>query len=159
MTKVSLLLYSQRLTTNPQYPNQKKLVLKTLVRRRFWLGWSSKTKNVMRHFTMLSAILFIVITSTAYASPVHIEFRNVESPDAPAVTVHCYHYCRILHRITVSVIFRSDSCGVSGRSHNRKAHPVAHHTSYPRVYQIKEISRSWTRAGPTIRWQHWLRIL
>ncbi|KAF8344636.1 hypothetical protein F5887DRAFT_256555 [Amanita rubescens] len=39
----------------------------------------------MRYF-MLSAILFIIITSTAYASPVHVELRDIASPDAPAIT-------------------------------------------------------------------------
>lgn len=47
----------------------------------------------MRQF-MLSAILFIVITSTAaYASPVYIEIRNVASPDVPAITVRCCYFC------------------------------------------------------------------
>ncbi|KAF8334350.1 hypothetical protein F5887DRAFT_651402 [Amanita rubescens] len=38
----------------------------------------------MRYF-MLSAILFIVVTSTVYASPVHIELRDIASLDGPAI--------------------------------------------------------------------------
>jgi len=47
---------------------------------------------------MLSAILFIIITSTAYASPVHIEPRDIASLDDPVITVRCCHYCRTLNK-------------------------------------------------------------
>jgi len=46
---------------------------------------------------MITAILFIVITSTAYASPVHIELRDIASIDAPVITVRCCYYCRTLN--------------------------------------------------------------
>jgi len=50
----------------------------------------------MQYF-MLSAILFIITTSSAYASPVHIEPHNIASLDDPAITVRCHCYCRTLN--------------------------------------------------------------